>query len=240
MPAATLSPAPPRSSKPWEPGERPRAASRHFWGLWTATPFTTRHRQGTTGCLGSFLNKGTWSVFDWRLPKAIEIPTRRYVMAEHDSSNGCGIKFSSNGKHPVELSEHIVEVISDSGEGAQKCAQSFATVAAKMGNGVWTVEIIPAEIQPSRRDPAAGSKHRGRQRQSNSPRLRLCHQWRRSGGPGCGVQRTGVARPAAGRRDQDRWHHPAREQVGDRPRFPHRAIISGGAAASPEGRLSSV
>ena len=51
----------------------------------------------------------------------------------------------TNRKHTVELSEHIVEVISDSGEGAQKCAQSFATVAAKMGNGVWTVEIISAE-----------------------------------------------------------------------------------------------
>ena len=81
-------------------------------------------------------------------------------MAEHDSSNGCGIGFSSNGKHAIELSEHIVEVISDSGEGAQKCAQSFATVAAKMGNGVWTVEIIPAEIQPPARSIAGASGNR--------------------------------------------------------------------------------
>ena len=34
-----------------------------------------------------------------------------------------------NGKAAVELKDHVVEVISDSGEGAQKCAQSFATVA---------------------------------------------------------------------------------------------------------------
>ena len=31
----------------------------------------------------------------------------------------------------VTLSEHIVEVISDSGEGAQKCGQSFAAIAAR-------------------------------------------------------------------------------------------------------------
>ena len=47
-----------------------------------------------------------------------------------------------------QISEHIVEIVSDSGEGAQKCGQSFAAISAKMGNGVWTVEIIPAEIQP--------------------------------------------------------------------------------------------
>ena len=67
---------------------------------------------------------------------------------------------SSKEKRAVELSEHIVEVISDSGEGAQKCAQSFATVAAKMGNGVWTVEIIPAEIQPPARSIAGASGNR--------------------------------------------------------------------------------
>lgn len=41
-----------------------------------------------------------------------------------------------------------VEVVSDSGEGAQKCGQTFGAVSAKMGNGVWTVEIIPAEVEP--------------------------------------------------------------------------------------------
>jgi 2-oxoglutarate ferredoxin oxidoreductase subunit alpha len=53
-----------------------------------------------------------------------------------------------------------VEVISDSGEGAQKCGQTFGAVGAKMGNGVWTVEIIPAEIQPPPRSPAGASGNR--------------------------------------------------------------------------------
>ncbi len=58
---------------------------------------------------------------------------------------------SAKGKQAEELKGHIVEVVSDSGEGAQKCGQSFATIGAKMGNGIWTVEIIPAEIQPPAR-----------------------------------------------------------------------------------------
>ncbi len=57
----------------------------------------------------------------------------------------------------LELHEHIVEIVSDSGEGAQKAGQTFGTVCAKMGNGVWTVEIIPAEIQPPARSPAGAS-----------------------------------------------------------------------------------
>jgi 2-oxoglutarate ferredoxin oxidoreductase subunit alpha len=44
--------------------------------------------------------------------------------------------------------EHTVEIITNSGEGAQKCATIFGKTCAKMGNGVWTVEIIPAEIEP--------------------------------------------------------------------------------------------
>jgi 2-oxoglutarate/2-oxoacid ferredoxin oxidoreductase subunit alpha len=58
------------------------------------------------------------------------------------------------------LSSHVVEVVSDPGEGAQKCGQIFGTVSARMGNGVWTVEIIPAEIQPPARDPAGASGNR--------------------------------------------------------------------------------
>ncbi len=50
-----------------------------------------------------------------------------------------------------------VEVVSDSGEGAQKCGQIFGSVSAKMGNGVWTVEIIPAEVEPPPRNPAGAS-----------------------------------------------------------------------------------
>ncbi len=58
------------------------------------------------------------------------------------------------------LPEHTVEIVSDSGEGAQKCGQIFAAVSAKMGNGVWTVEIIPAEIQPPPRVPEGASGNR--------------------------------------------------------------------------------
>lgn len=56
--------------------------------------------------------------------------------------------------------EHTVEIVSDSGEGAQKCGQIFGAVSAKMGNGVWTVEIIPAEIQPPPRIPEGASGYR--------------------------------------------------------------------------------
>lgn len=60
-------------------------------------------------------------------------------------------------RQPTRISEHIVEVVSDSGEGAQKCGQTFGTISGKMGNGAWTVEIIPAEIQPPARSPAGAS-----------------------------------------------------------------------------------
>jgi len=55
------------------------------------------------------------------------------------------------------IKEAIVEIVSDSGEGAQKCGQSLGSISAKMGNGVWTVEIIPAEIQPPARSKAGAS-----------------------------------------------------------------------------------
>ncbi len=65
-------------------------------------------------------------------------------------------------KPAVTLEEHIVEVVSDSGEGAQKCGQSFGSIAARTGNGIWTVEIIPAEIQPPARSIAGASGNRVR------------------------------------------------------------------------------
>jgi len=65
-------------------------------------------------------------------------------------------------KTVTELSEHIVEIVSDSGEGAQRCGQSLGAIAAKSGNGVWTVEIIPAEIQPPARSIAGASGNRVR------------------------------------------------------------------------------
>jgi 2-oxoglutarate ferredoxin oxidoreductase subunit alpha len=66
------------------------------------------------------------------------------------------------GKPAIEIEEHVVEILSDSGEGAQKCGQSFAAIAARMGLGIWTVEIIPAEIQPPARsiDGASGNRIR--------------------------------------------------------------------------------
>jgi 2-oxoglutarate ferredoxin oxidoreductase subunit alpha len=60
-------------------------------------------------------------------------------------------------KAAVTIPEHIVEVISDSGEGAQRCGQSLGAIAARMGNGIWTTEIIPAEIQPPARSVAGAS-----------------------------------------------------------------------------------
>jgi 2-oxoglutarate ferredoxin oxidoreductase subunit alpha len=58
------------------------------------------------------------------------------------------------------VEEHIVEIVSDSGEGAQTCGQMFADICAKNGNGVWTVEIIPAEIEPPSRSRAGASGNR--------------------------------------------------------------------------------
>jgi 2-oxoglutarate ferredoxin oxidoreductase subunit alpha len=66
-------------------------------------------------------------------------------------------KTKETKKPPIELKEAIVEIVSDSGEGAQKCGQSLGAISAKMGNGVWTVEIIPAEIQPPARSRAGAS-----------------------------------------------------------------------------------
>ncbi|HSE53537.1 MAG TPA: 2-oxoacid:acceptor oxidoreductase family protein, partial [Gemmatimonadales bacterium] len=56
--------------------------------------------------------------------------------------------------------QHTVEIVSDPGEGAQKCGQIFGQVSARMGNGIWTVEIIPAEIQPPPRLPEGASGNR--------------------------------------------------------------------------------
>jgi len=58
------------------------------------------------------------------------------------------------------VDEHILEIVSDSGEGAQTCGQMFADLCARNGNGIWTVEIIPAEIEPPRRSRAGASGNR--------------------------------------------------------------------------------
>ncbi|MEZ5277358.1 MAG: 2-oxoacid:acceptor oxidoreductase subunit alpha [Opitutaceae bacterium] len=60
----------------------------------------------------------------------------------------------------VRLPEHIVEIVSDAGEGAQKAALAFAQICAKAGNGLWTVEIIPSEIQPPPHTTGSASGNR--------------------------------------------------------------------------------
>ena len=72
---------------------------------------------------------------------------------EPETTNGLDSKSTS----VVSLTDTVVEIVSDAGEGAQKAGQSFATVSAKMGNGIWTVEIIPADIQPPPRNAAGAS-----------------------------------------------------------------------------------
>ena len=77
---------------------------------------------------------------------------------------------TSSTREAQTLTEHIVEVISDSGEGAQRCGQSLGAIAARTGNGIWTTEIIPAEIQPPARSVAGASGIRiriGSQRVTN-------------------------------------------------------------------------
>ncbi|VFM95113.1 MAG: 2-oxoglutarate ferredoxin oxidoreductase subunit alpha [Candidatus Kentron sp. G] len=64
---------------------------------------------------------------------------------------------STGGDITTRIDEHIVEIVSDSGEGAQRAGQIFGTISAQMGNGVWTVEIIPAEIKPPARSPQGAS-----------------------------------------------------------------------------------
>ncbi len=67
---------------------------------------------------------------------------------------------TSARKTVTTLAQHVVEIISDSGEGAQRCGQALGSIAARMGNGVWTVEIIPAEIRPPARSVAGASGNR--------------------------------------------------------------------------------
>lgn len=58
------------------------------------------------------------------------------------------------------VDDHIVEIVSDSGEGTQTAGQLFGAVSARMGNGVWLVEIIPAEIEPPMRSREGASGNR--------------------------------------------------------------------------------
>ncbi|KAB2881688.1 MAG: hypothetical protein F9K38_09520, partial [Pseudorhodoplanes sp.] len=60
------------------------------------------------------------------------------ALAKSLSSKVLQPRSSGRAKTLTTLNEHVVEVISDSGEGAQRCGQSLGAIAAKMGNGVWT------------------------------------------------------------------------------------------------------
>lgn len=73
------------------------------------------------------------------------------------NSNGFQVDTPTKTSQRTQLKEHIIEIVSDSGEGAQKAGQSFGAISAKMGNGVWTVEIIPADIQPPPRTKESAS-----------------------------------------------------------------------------------
>ncbi len=73
------------------------------------------------------------------------------------AATGTGDEKARTQGSPSRIGEHIVEIVSDSGEGAQKCGQILGLVSGKMGNGVWTVEIIPAEIQPPARERQGAS-----------------------------------------------------------------------------------
>jgi len=78
---------------------------------------------------------------------------------EHTTGTGTASR-AGGAKPAITLAEHVIEIVSDSGEGAQRCGQSFGAIAARMGNGIWTVEIIPAEIQPPARSIAGASGNR--------------------------------------------------------------------------------
>jgi 2-oxoglutarate ferredoxin oxidoreductase subunit alpha len=66
----------------------------------------------------------------------------------------------TSAKQVTRVDQHIIEILSDSGEGAQTAGQMFGTISAKTGNSLWTVEIIPAEIEPPVRSAAGASGNR--------------------------------------------------------------------------------
>jgi 2-oxoglutarate ferredoxin oxidoreductase subunit alpha len=82
------------------------------------------------------------------------------LRVDQDRSIGDERTETPPGGEGTRVEEHIIEIISDSGEGSQTAGQMFGTVSAKMGNSVWTVEIIPAEIEPPARSTAGASGNR--------------------------------------------------------------------------------
>ncbi len=100
--------------------------------------------------------KTRWAVIDEFRKEIDEVKSRKDGEDDETTKTSGG----GNGQAPVgplSVDQHIVEIVSDSGEGAQKCGQIMGLVSGKMGNGVWTVEIIPAEIQPPARSQQGAS-----------------------------------------------------------------------------------
>ncbi len=85
----------------------------------------------------------------------MKVPKKKTEMINETSAETV-----ATGNKPVICDEHIIEIVSDSGEGAQTAGQLFGTVCAKKGNSIWTVEIIPAEIEPPARTAAGASGNR--------------------------------------------------------------------------------
>ena len=99
--------------------------------------------------------KTRWAVIEEFRNEIEKVKARKDGDDETTETSGGGNGEASTG--PVSVDQHIVEIVSDSGEGAQKCGQIMGLVSGKMGNGVWTVEIIPAEIQPPARSQQGAS-----------------------------------------------------------------------------------
>ncbi len=111
------------------------------------------------GSRGSALT-GMGSLFKLNREQPPRIDTAGRIMTTQTEDDSTVISLTehvSRSDTPQPLEEHIIEIVSDSGEGAQKCGQTFGSISGKAGNGVWTVEIIPAEIQPPARSPAGAS-----------------------------------------------------------------------------------
>ena len=97
-----------------------------------------------------------WAVIE-EFRKEIDKVKARKDGENDDTTKTAGGSSGQAPAGPLSVDQHIVEIVSDSGEGAQKCGQLLGLVSGKMGNGVWTVEIIPAEIQPPARSQQGAS-----------------------------------------------------------------------------------
>lgn len=112
-----------------------------------------RSNLAASGITSAWIAGGGRTTGSLRVATGVPKTRGRYVAIDVDT----GVTVERQAPVARRLDEHTVEIVSDSGEGAQKCGQIFGAVSARMGNGVWTVEIIPAEIQPPPRVPEGAS-----------------------------------------------------------------------------------